>query len=76
MYVEKNKNNYTVNAPHKHICTVIVPHSVPRQQICTVIWGRGVFQKKKKIYEDGIQTENFIGVKTGNDLYYRGEKHY
>jgi len=22
-------------------------------------------------YEDGIQTENFIGVKTGNDLYYR-----
>jgi len=27
-------------------------------------------------YEDGIQTENFIGVKIENDLYYRGEKHY
>jgi len=25
----------------KHMCTVSVQHSVPRQQICTVIWGRG-----------------------------------
>ena len=52
-----------------------MPRSVPRQQICTVIWGRGVF-RKKKFYEDANQTENFIGAKTGNDLYYRGEKHY
>jgi len=27
-------------------------------------------------YEDGIETENFIRVKTGNGLYYRCEKHY
>jgi len=43
----KNKNNYTVNTPHKHVCTVNMPHNVPRQQICTVIWGRGVFRKIK-----------------------------
>jgi len=24
-----------------------MPHNVPRQQICTVIWGRGVFRRKK-----------------------------
>ena len=29
-----------------------------------------LFKKKKN------QTENFIGAKTGNDIYYRGEKHY
>jgi len=39
----KNKIYYTVSVPHKHMCTVNVPYSVPRQQICTVIWGRGVF---------------------------------
>jgi len=38
--------------------------------------GEGGFPKKKKIYEDGNHTENFIRAKTGNDLYYRGEKHY
>ena len=43
----KNKNNYTVSTSHKHICTVNMPHSVPCQQICTIIWGRGVFRKKK-----------------------------
>jgi len=42
----KNKNNYTVNTPHKHICTVSMPHSVPRQQICTVVWGGLFFGKK------------------------------
>ena len=26
----KNKNNYTVSTPHKHICTISMPHSVPR----------------------------------------------
>ena len=31
---------------------------------------------EKKNYEDTNLTENFIGVKTGNDIYYRGEKHY
>jgi len=36
----------------------------------------GGFLEEKKNYEDGIQTENFIGMKIGNDLYYRGEKHY
>ena len=38
--------------------------------------GGGGFSGKKINYEDGIQTKNFIGVKTGNNLYYRGEKHY
>jgi len=71
----KNKNNYTVSMPHKHICTVNIPHSVTRQQICTVIWGRGFF-RKLFFYEDGIQTVNFIGEKTENDLYYKAEKHY
>jgi len=47
-----------------------MPHSVPRQQICTVIWGSGVFQKKK-VYKDANQTENFIRAKTGNDSCYR-----
>jgi len=37
----------------------------------------GVFRKeKKKFYEDENQTENFIEAKTGNDLYYRGEKYF
>jgi len=26
-------------------------HSVPRQQICTVIWGTSVFRKKKVLQE-------------------------
>jgi len=38
--------------------------------------GGGVFSGKKKFYKDANQTENFIGAKTENDLYYRGEKHY
>jgi len=54
-----------------------MPHSVPRQQICTVIWGRGVFRRKKKFYKDANQTENFIGTKTKNGLYIlQGKKHY
>jgi len=61
----KNKNNYTIS----------MPHSVPRQQICTIIWRMSVF-RKKKFYKDANQTENFIGAKIENDLYYRGEKHY
>jgi len=35
--------------------------------------GGGVFSGKKKFYKDANQTENFIGVKTENDIYYRGE---
>jgi len=31
---------------------------------------------EKKYYKDANQTENFIGAKTGNDIYYRSEKHY
>jgi len=38
--------------------------------------GEGGFPEKKKFYEDENQTENFIRAKTGNGLYYRGEKHY
>jgi len=34
------------------------------------------FSEKKKFYNDANQTENFTGAKTGNDLYYMGEKHY
>jgi len=29
----------------------------------------------KKIDKSANQTENFTGVKIGNDIYYRGEKH-
>jgi len=32
--------------------------------------GEGLF-RKKKFYKDANQIENFIGVKTENDLYYR-----
>ena len=28
------------------------------------------------VYKDANQTENFIGAKTENSIYYRGEKHY
>jgi len=38
--------------------------------------GEGCFPEEKKFYKDANQTENFISAKTGNDLYYRGEKHY
>jgi len=34
----------------------------------------GILEKKN--FEDANQTENFIGAKTGYDIYYRGEKHY
>ena len=27
-------------------------------------------------YKGANQTENFTRVKTGNDIYYKGEKHY
>ena len=40
----KNIKYYTASVPHKHVCIVSVQHSVPRQQICTVIWGRRVFR--------------------------------
>jgi len=36
---------------------------------------RGGYSRKKN-YEDTNLTENFMGVKTGNDIYYMGEKHY
>jgi len=38
--------------------------------------GGEVFSEKKQIYKGPNQTENFIGAKTGNDIYYRGEKHF
>jgi len=38
-------------------------------------YGGGVFSGFF-FYEDGIQTEIFLGAKTENDLYYRSEKHY
>jgi len=39
--------------------------------------GGGVYsQKKIKIDKGANQTENFIRVKTGNDIYCRSEKHY
>jgi len=38
--------------------------------------GGGGYSGKKKLYEDANQIENFIGAKIGNDIYYRGEKHY
>jgi len=39
-------------------------------------YGGGVYSRKKMFYMDANQTENFIRAKTGNDLYYRDEKHY
>ena len=33
----KNKITYSVSTPHKHICTISMLHSVPRQQICTIL---------------------------------------
>jgi len=36
--------------------------------------GWGILEKKN--YEDANQTKNFIGAKTRNDIYYKGEKHY
>jgi hypothetical protein len=38
--------------------------------------GGGVFSGKKNFYKGANRTKNFIRVKTGNGLYYRGEKHY
>jgi len=39
--------------------------------------GEGCIPEKKiKIYKGANQTENFTMVKTGNYIYYRGEKHY
>ena len=38
--------------------------------------GGGGYSRKKKLYEDENQTENFIGTKTENDIYYRDEKNY
>jgi len=32
----------------------------------------GVFRRKKKVYKDANQIENFIGTKTENGLYYNG----
>jgi len=39
-------------------------------------YGGGVFFENFFFYKDINQTENFIGAKTENNLYYRGEKHY
>jgi len=49
--------------------------SAPRKRICWVEWWWG-YSGKKKLYEDANQTENFIGAKTKNYIYYKGEKHY
>jgi len=38
--------------------------------------GGGVKTGKFFFYKDANQTKIFIGVKTENDIYYRGEKHY
>ena len=37
--------------------------------------GGGV-KTEKKNYKDANQTEIFTGMKIGNDIYCRGEKHY
>jgi len=37
----------------------------------------GVYSGKKKTFCKGAnQTENFTRMKTENDIYYKGEKHY
>ena len=38
--------------------------------------GGGGYSGKNNFYEDANQTENFIGAKIGNGIYYRDEKHY
>jgi len=40
------------------------------------MWEECFPKEKKKFYKDANQTENFIGTKTENDLYYKGEKYY
>jgi len=38
--------------------------------------GKGGIPKKNIFYKGANQTENFTRVKTKNNIYYRGEKHY
>jgi len=38
--------------------------------------GEGVFQKKKIFYKVANQTKNYTRLKTENDIYYKGGKHY
>ena len=49
--------------------------SAPHMRIWSVGWRMSVF-RKKKFYSDVNQTENFIGTKTENNIYYKSEKHY
>jgi len=49
--------------------------STPHRRAWWVGWGRGVF-RIFFFYKGANQTENFTGVKTENDIYYTGEKHY
>jgi len=53
-------------------------HTVYHVSKYALSWRKEVFfgEKKNKFYKDANQTENFIRVKTGNSLYYRGGKHY
>jgi len=37
--------------------------------------GEGTISEKK-YYKGANQIENFTGVKTRNDIYYKGKKHY
>jgi len=38
--------------------------------------GGGGYSGKRIFYKGVNQTENFTRVKTKNDIYYKGEKHY
>jgi len=38
--------------------------------------GEGCILEEKKNYKGANQTENFTGMKTENEIYYKGEKHY
>jgi len=40
-----------------------MPHSVPRQQICTIIWERAVFCKKKGFTRMQIKPKILQGQK-------------
>jgi len=65
------KNYYTINIIYAQSACHIVYHVIKYAQS----YGGGGFSGTFFVYKDTNQTEIFTGVKTKNDIYYRGEKH-
>jgi len=66
--------------PHKKKIqkTPLIGHFQKKKKIKKFWFLNGLLRvfSREKNYENANQTENFIGAKTENDIYYRGEKHY